>query len=319
MTQVRKETGERLSLMLASALGASVAALLKDPLVTEIRVNSDGKLWKNSLGLGKCFTGEIIPEDKAKHAIYTVAYSVGAVCNESHPHISAELPGTGERFQGVLPPVVGRAVITIRKKAERIFTLRDLVAQGVLSKRGLEIVEGAVLSKDNIIIAGGTDSGKTTFANALLDLIGSVNDRIVIIEDTQELMCKAVDVEYLRTKDNVATLRDLVRITMRLSPDRIVIGEVRGGEALDLLKSWNTGHRGGVSTVHASSAIKALSRLEQLLHEGGLTHSRPLIAEAVNLVVFMEKVHTKRSVRELVRVEGIDESGRYKLSELGEI
>lgn len=309
----------RLSAMLTTALGPVVGDLLKDSRVTEIRVNSDGRLWKNVLGEGKTFTGTMIPDDKARHAIYAVAFSVGAVCNEEHPHLSAELPGTGERFQGVIPPVVSRPIITIRKRASKVFCLDQLVEQKVLSQAAAGQLRVAVLSRKNIVIAGGTDCGKTTFANSLLDLMAAVNDRIVIIEDTQELQCEAQDVEYLRTKEGVASLRDLVRMTLRLSPDRIVIGEVRGAEALELLKSWNTGHGGGVSTVHASSAARGLSRLEQLVQEGGIAYSRPIVAEAVNLVVYMEKRGTQRLVSEIVQVDGLSKDGNYVLTPLRDI
>lgn len=316
MQQNSNQGAERLSAMLATALGPAVGVLLRDPLVTEIRVNSDGRLWKSVLGEGKSFTGEIVPEDKARHAIYAVAFSVGAVCNESQPHLAAELPGSGERFQGVIPPVVTRPILTIRKRARKIFGLEELICQKVVSEKAAQCLKEAVFSRQNIVIAGGTDCGKTTFANALLDLMAAVNDRIVIIEDTQELQCQAKDVEYLRTKEGVASLRDLVRMTLRLSPDRIVIGEVRGAEALELLKSWNTGHGGGVSTVHASSAAKGLSRLEQLVQEGGVIHARPLVAEAVNVVVYMEKRGTQRMVSELVHVDGLSVDGNYILRQV---
>jgi type IV secretion system protein TrbB len=231
------------------------------------------------------------------------------------PRISAELPGSGERFQGLLPPLVAAPVIVIRKKAVRIFTLDEMVAQGVMSREAKEVLSEAVRARKNIIVAGGTDSGKTTFTNALLDVISGTEDRIVIIEDTPELQCGGKDIEYLRTRDGIASLRDLVRDTMRLSPDRIVIGEVRGAEALDLLKAWNTGHGGGVSTLHASSAVRALCRLEQLVQEAGVSYSKGLISEAVEIVVYMEKVGTRRVVREIVRLSGLV-SGEYDISSL---
>lgn len=307
--------GEKIQRLLFSALGPGVANLLEDPAVSEVRLNSDGKIWANRLGEGKKLTNITVSTEKARQAIFTVAYSVNSICNEDVPRISAELPGSGERFQGLLPPLVAAPVIVIRKKAVKIFTLEEMVAQGVITSMAREVLSDAVKARRNIIVVGGTDSGKTTFTNALLDVISGSNDRIVIIEDTPELQCRGNDVEYLRTRDGIATLRDLVRDTMRLSPDRIVIGEVRGAEALDLLKAWNTGHSGGVSTLHASSAARGLGRLEQLVQEAGVSYSKGLISEAVEIVVYMEKVGTRRVVQEILRLDGL-QGGEYKLSTL---
>ncbi len=304
MDEHKVETQDRLTAMLSSALGSEVEALLRDATVSEVRVNEDGKVWVMRLGEGKALAGVTIPPDRVLAAIYTVAYSIDAVCDTEHPCISAELPGSGARFQAVHPPIVRNPILAIRKKAVRIFTLRDLEAQGVISADQRGIIEATARTRGNILVVGGTDSGKTTFTNAILDSISSTKDRIIIMEDTQELQCSAEDVVYLRTKEGVASLRDLVRATMRLSPDRIVIGEVRGGEALELLKAWNTGHGGGVSTVHASSAAKGLSRIEQLALEGGASSCRQLISEAINLVIYMEKVGTKRVVKEIASLHG---------------
>jgi type IV secretion system protein VirB11 len=297
-------TSTRLSELLVTALGPGIAELLRDPEISEIRLNSDGTIWGNRLGFGKFQTDVSISVENAKRAIYAVAYGIGDVCNESKPSISAELPGTGERFQGILPPLAQSPLFVIRKKAAKVFTLDELEQQGVVPPEGHSILREAVLSRRNILVVGGTDSGKTTFANALLQVVAETKDRIIILEDTQELQCEAADVEYLHTKEGIASLRDLIRCTMRMSPDRIVIGEVRGAEALDLLKAWNTGHPGGVSTIHANSAQKGLMRIEQLVQEAGVVPSRAMIAEAVNVLVYMEKVGTKRVVKDIINVRG---------------
>ena len=310
-----QQSTDRLTELLSTALGTDIGALLDDHRVSEVRLNSDGSLWAHKLGIGKIKEKAFIAPENAKRAIQTVAFSVGEVCNEENPSISAELPGSGQRFQGVIPPVVKSPVIAIRKKAVRIFTLLDMETQGVLPKGARVLLEQSVLNKKNILVVGGTDSGKTTFTNALLQIVSKTKDRIVIIEDTQELQCDAEDVEYLRTRDGVCSLRDLVRTTMRLSPDRIVIGEVRSAEALDLLKAWNTGHSGGVSTVHASSAKKGLSRIEQLVSEANVSPSREMIAEAINIIVYMEKVGKKRIVKEITEVKGVKE-GVYDCEQL---
>lgn len=289
--------------LLSTALGANVEKLLNDPTITEVRANPDGKVWASRLGQGKFFTEVTLSPDSIRKAIYTVAYSVNEVCNEARPMLSAELPGTGERFQGVLPPLVSAPIFTIRKRAVKIFSLNDLVEQGVLDSKAKNYLTKAMLERKNILVVGGTDSGKTTFANALLDVLNESTQRIVIIEDTQELQCRGGDVTFMRTKEGVATLRDLVKVSLRLSPDRIVIGEVRGPEALDLLKAWNTGHSGGVSTVHANSASLGLSRLEQLVQESGVQVSRSLISEAVSVLIYMEKIGAKRALVNILEVK----------------
>ncbi len=305
----------RLSELLTSALGTGIESLLRDDQISEIRLNSDGTIWGNRLGQGKFQSDVVISPENARRAIYAVAYGVGEICNEMKPAVSAELPITGERFQGVIPPLSTSPVFVIRKKAVRIFSLDDLCSQGVVSEPQTSALRDAVFSRRNILVVGGTDSGKTTFVNALLRVIEETPDRIVILEDTQELQCRAKDVEYLHTKDGVASLRDLVRYTLRLSPDRVVIGEVRGPEALDLLKAWNTGHPGGVSTIHANSAEQGLVRLEQLVQEAGVTASKTMIAEAVNVIVYMEKAGAKRVVKDVVQVRGTKKE-QYDLASL---
>ena len=309
------ETSYRLSELLSSALGSGIKKLLIDPQISEIRLNSKGDVWGNRLGVGKFKTDIVISAADAKRAIYAVAYGVGAICNEDKPSISAEVPVSGERFQGMLPPITPRPTFAIRKKAVRIFSLVDFSEQGVIAKGAEELLEDAVLQKKNILVVGGTDSGKTTFTNALLKVVATTSDHVIIIEDTQELQCAADDVDYLRTKDGIKSLKDLTRDTLRMSPERIVIGEVRGAEALDLLKAWNTGHPGGVSTVHANSAEKGLIRIEQLVQEAGVMPSKEMIAEAINVLVFMQKVGTKRMVKEIMEVCGV-KKGFYDLKPL---
>lgn len=200
------ESKAKLSDLLATALGPEANALLQDPTISEIRLNSDGCLWANRLGQGKFHTGARVSAENARRIIQTVAYSVQDVCQEQKPSVSAELPGSGERFQGILPPLSKAPVIVVRKRATRIFTLANLATQGVLPEPYVGPLTRAVLQRRNILVVGGTDSGKTTFANALLQVIAETNDRIVIIEDTQELQCQGRDVEYLRTKDGIASL-----------------------------------------------------------------------------------------------------------------
>ena len=310
-----KLSDDRLTTMLATALGDVAGGLLLDDSIIELMLNPDGKLWIDRLGHGRLFTGHTMTPADAERVIFIVASSVGLSCNKDTPILSAELPRSGSRFQGILPPIVQRPTFTIRKRAVKIFTLEDYVSQDILKPTHADIVRHAIISRKNILIAGGTGSGKTTLTNAILNEIAATQDRVVIIEDTQELQCNADDCVSLRTKEECASMTDLLRATMRLRPDRIVIGEVRGPEALALLKAWNTGHPGGCATLHADSAERALSRLEQLVFEAGVSSANRLIAEAVNLIVFIEKHGVSRQVREVLALHGVS-GGNYQLERL---
>jgi type IV secretion system protein VirB11 len=281
--------GARGIAMLATALGSSVAAMLDAPDTIEVIANPDGRLWLEQAGKGRVPTPYRLEAAEAERVIRLVATLTGAEVNRDSPIVSAELPPRGERFEGVLPPVSRAPCFAIRKPAGQVFTLDDYLRTGVVTADQVKQLRQAVASRANIIVAGGTGSGKTTLANALLHEIARLNERVVILEDTRELQCAAEDVVALRTQPGSVSLSDLVRSTLRLRPDRIVVGEVRGPEALDLLKAWNTGHPGGIATLHANSARAALARLEQLTMEVCETPPRTLIAEAVDLVVFIAR------------------------------
>jgi len=231
--------------------------------------------------------------------------------------ISAELPETGERFEGLLPPVVAVPAFAIRKPAVAVFTLGDYVAAGIMTASQAEVLRVAVAERRNILVAGGTSTGKTTLTNALLAEVAKTSDRVVLIEDTRELQCAAPNLVALRTKDGVASLSDLVGSSLRLRPDRIPIGEVRGAEALDLLKAWGTGHPGGVGTIHAGTAIGALRRLEQLIQEAVVTVPRALIAERIDVIAVLAGRGSQRRLAELARVEGLGPSGDYQTTPAG--
>jgi type IV secretion system protein VirB11 len=229
--------------------------------------------------------------------------------------VSAELPETGERFEGLLPPVVGSPVFAIRKPAVAVFTLEDYVAAGIMTLGQADRLRQGVSGRANILVAGGTGTGKTTLTNALLAEVARTDDRIVLIEDTRELQCSSPNLVALRTKDGVASLSDLVRSSLRLRPDRIPIGEVRGAEALDLLKAWGTGHPGGIGTIHAGSALGTLRRMEQLIQEAVVTVPRALLAETIGLVAVLARNGHGRRLVELACVEGLDAEGNYRLTQ----
>ena len=300
--------------MLRTALGPHVGAWLDDPAVVEIMLNPDGRLWLDRLREGLTDTGEqLVPAD-GERIVRLVAHHVGAEVHVGNPRVSAELPETGERFEGLLPPVVAGPAFAIRKPAVAVFTLDDYVAAGIMTGDEADTLRIAVSERRNILVAGGTSTGKTTLTNALLAEVAKSSDRVVLIEDTRELQCLTPNLVALRTKDGVATLSDLVRSSLRLRPDRIPIGEVRGSEALDLLKAWGTGHPGGVGTIHAGSAVGALRRLEQLIQEAVVTVPRALIAETIDLVAVLAGRGADRRLAELARVTGLDPQGDYALN-----
>jgi type IV secretion system protein TrbB len=313
---IRSERASRGARMLRTALGSAIADWLDDPAVIEVMLNPDGRLWIDRLGEGISNTGLAMSAADGERIIRLVAHHVGVEVHSSAPRVSAELPEGGERFEGLLPPVVAAPSFAIRKPAVAVFTLGDYVAAGIMTASEAELLACAVANRMNILIAGGTSTGKTTLTNALLAEIAKTQDRVVLIEDTRELQCAAPNLVALRTKDGVASLSDLVRSALRLRPDRIPIGEVRGAEALDLLKAWGTGHPGGVGTIHAGTALGTLRRLEQLIQETVVTVPRALIAETINVIAVLVRDGTGRRLSELVLVDGLTASGDYALSPL---
>ncbi|MBA4757550.1 MULTISPECIES: P-type conjugative transfer ATPase TrbB [Sphingomonadales] len=301
--------------MLRTAMGTSIAAWLADPTVIEVMLNPDGRLWIDRLGEGISDSGERLSPADGERIIRLVAHHVGAEVHVRSPRVSAELPESGERFEGLLPPVVTAPAFAIRKPAVAVFTLDDYVAAGIMSRAEAEVLRAGVANRLNILVAGGTGTGKTTLTNALLAEVAKTSDRVVLIEDTRELQCAAPNLVAMRTKDGVASLSDLVRSSLRLRPDRIPIGEVRGSEALDLLKAWGTGHPGGVGTIHANTAVGALRRMEQLIQEAVVTVPKALLAETIDLVAVLVRHGTGRRLAQLMRVEGLDPAlGDYRLT-----
>ena len=313
-------SAERRRAMLRTAMGPAIAAALSDANVIEVMVNPDGALRLDLLGEGRRNTGVRIEPAQVERIIRLVASHVRGEVHSDRPIVSAELPphgdGAGERFEGVLPPVSLGPCFSIRKPAARVYTLLDYVSEGFMSAETARQLSLAVVDRKNILIVGGTSSGKTTLANALLAELAHLDERVILIEDTRELQCSAPDVVALRTRAGLVSMADLVRSTLRLRPDRIIVGEVRGPEALDMLKAWNTGHPGGIATVHANSAMSALHRIEQLCQEAVVSVPRPLIADAINLIVFIAGRGLARRVETIARVVGLDPDGRYAVIDI---
>lgn len=313
VTSIQSASLARGARMLKTALGPDVASWLEDPAVVEVMLNPDGRLWVDRLSGGLADTGEQLSAADGERIVRLVAHHVGAEVHAGSPRVSAELPGTRERFEGLLPPVVTAPAFAIRKPAVAVFTLDNYVTAGVMSAEAAEALRDGIVTRANILVAGGTSTGKTTLTNALLAEVAKTSDRVVLIEDTRELQCLTPNLVALRTKDRVATLSDLVRSSLRLRPDRIPIGEVRGPEALDLLKAWGTGHPGGVGTIHAGTAIGALRRLEQLIQEAVVTVPRALVADTINVIAVLAGRGSDRRLAELARVTGLDAMGDYAL------
>ena len=328
------EHQQRLEVKLRRELGEQVLVLLKDPRTEDILLNPDSSLWIKRMGEGFTRAGEM-PPMQAASALSTVAAWRGTVLNHQNPILETELPLDGSRFEGIVSPIVRSPVFAIRLRPRKIFTLEDYEASGILtdksdpvnrlrrhqkfadSVRGLkhgEIIRAALHARKNILAVGSTGSGKTTKLNALLDAVSKLtpHDRIISIEDTTELQCAVKNYLDLRAVGNV-TMLDCLRACMRLKPTRIVVGEVRGGEAHTLLKAWNTGHPGGMATIHANDALSGLFRLESLVAEATSAPQQTLIAEAVDLVIFIDEepdLPAGRKVRELLLVTGYS-NGNY--------
>ncbi|WP_260929135.1 P-type conjugative transfer ATPase TrbB [Novosphingobium sp. 9] len=314
---LHRDTNARSARMLRTAMGDDIARWLSDPGVIEVMLNPDGRLWVDRLSSGMADSGAQLSAADGERIIRLIAHHVGVEVHAGAPRLSAELPEGGERFEGLLPPVVAAPAFAIRKPASIVFELEAYVAGGMMTPGAAVALRRAVAERCNILVAGGTGTGKTTLVNALLAEVARSADRIVLIEDTRELQCSSSNLVALRTRDGVAGLRDLVRSSLRLRPDRIPIGEVRGPEALDLLKAWGTGHPGGIGTIHAGSASGALHRLEQLILEAVVSVPRTLIAQTIDLVAVLVRDGHGRRLAELIRLDGLDPvTGDYRLVSL---
>ncbi|TBY24108.1 P-type conjugative transfer ATPase TrbB [Rhizobium leguminosarum] len=310
MNQLRSHP--RLVRKLQEALGDQLCVALDDANVVEIMLNPDGKLFIERLGHGVTPAGQM-SSAAAEMVIGTVAHALQSEVDTEQPIISGELPIGGHRFEGLLPPVVAKPAFTIRRRVSRLIPLEDYVRTGVMTEYQAATIRSAISARLNIIISGGTGSGKTTLANAVIHEIvkSAPEDRIVILEDTAEIQCAAENAVLLHTSDTIDMAR-LLKSTMRLRPDRIVVGEVRDGAALTLLKAWNTGHPGGVATIHSNTATSALRRLEQLTAEASQQPMHEVIGEAVDLVISIERTPRGRIVRDIIQVERFI-NGQYEI------
>ena len=332
---IQDEHQQRLETKLKRELGDQIIGSLHDDRTEDILLNPDGSLWVKRMGEGFARAGEI-PAPQAASALSTIAAWRGTVLNHDHPILETELPIDGSRFEGIVSPVVRHPVFAIRLRPRRIFQLDEYEAAGILTAKGdplnhirrqddflhevhdfeaiADVIRAAVWAKKNILVVGSTGSGKTTFVNACLDALAKLtpHDRVISIEDTTELQCPVKNYLDLRAVGSV-TMLECLRACMRLKPTRIVVGEVRGAEAHTLLKAWNTGHPGGMATVHANDAVSGLVRLESLVAEATSAPQQTLIAEAVDVVIFVDEepqLAAGRKVREVLLVTGYSD-GKY--------
>jgi type IV secretion system protein TrbB len=296
---------ERYMAMLRQNLGSDLLAALEDPGLTDFMRNADGRCWIAAHGKGMYEASFTLPDSQVEALIGALAAAMGIVADAEHPIVEADLPIHRVRFEGLIPPIVPRPAMALRKPAQVLYTLARYVRDGIIRPAWASILGEAVARKLNIVIAGVTGSGKTTLAGALLNEMverSEPSDRYLILEDRREIQCKAENALFLLTNEAVDLTR-LVRTAMRLYPTRIIVGETRGAECLALLKAWLT-HSGGVTTVHATSARTALMRLMGLVQEAAVGPQPELIAETINLIVVIEGEGPNRRVTELGRVEG---------------
>lgn len=310
--------GRRLE-ALRHALGGTVLTALVEPAVVEILANPDGRVVLDRSGEGRRDTGETLSAEARERVIRLIADYVGETVTREDPRLSGVLPGTGERFQGLLPPVSAAPAFSIRKRPAVIWTLDDYVRDEVMSQAQADVLKAAARDRLNILISGGTGSGKTTLANAVLADPAFANDRVFLVEDTPELQCSAWDLVAVLTRRRpvVIGVAELVRDALRMRPDRIVVGEMRdGAAALETLKSWNTGHPGGLSTLHANSADDVLRRVEDLVAEVSARTPRRAIAQAVDRIVHIRRTAAGRRVDAILEVApGPD--GQYAVARIG--
>ena len=306
MSKATEEVTRRNLAKLRREMGEQVRAAMDDPQVVEVMLNPNGSVWTDKLGKGMEYLCDM-SDVQALQMLGTIAHMLGTVINANNPKVEGELPGDGSRVEGVIPPIVLHPSFNLRKKASAVFPLSSYVDSGRASQEDADILREAVKSRKNILVVGGTGTGKTTFVNAIINEMKLLTPqhRILILEDTAELQCSMDNFVAMRSNDGFS-MQDLLKIVMRQRPDRIIVGEVRGKEALDMIKAWNTGHPGGVCTVHANDARAGLLRIEQLISEISQTPMRELVGEAIDVVAFLirdPKLGPK--LAELIAVDGV--------------
>ena len=303
---------DRIQAAIRQTLGDAVIGLLEDDSVIEIMRNANGVLCVERLGKDIELTRIGLSDKAAESLIRLLSSHVGEVCNEKNPSLAVKLPYWHARFQGLLPPIVDAPTFAIRKHINQLVSLENYLKRDELSSSQFDCLMKAVNDRENIVISGGTGSGKTTLANALLAKMIETGDRIITVEDTPELRLPSLVGQQIFTKDPLGYgARQALKDILRMRPDRIVLGEVRDGACLDLIKAWNTGHAGGLTTIHANSCELAIQRIESLIAEVSVTIPRELIAQTVNVVVQVKRQGTRRAVADIKRITGLTTNQTY--------
>ncbi|MDO4689832.1 MAG: P-type conjugative transfer ATPase TrbB [Fusobacterium sp.] len=290
--------------LLEISFGPQIMEYMNDEDVVEIMKNDDGKVFIDTLSQGMIFKG-YMEADKALNIIYLVANHSGQEATVENPIISAELPGSGFRFEGNIPPLTTTAAFNIRKYSILELTLDDYVRDKIMSETQAKCIKEAVKERKNILVVGGTGSGKTTLCNAILSEMSQYNQRIIIIQDTNELKCSCENRLFMKTSEYVSMRKSLVS-TLRRTPTRIVIGEVRDGAALNVLIAWNTGHPGGLCTLHADNAIKGIRQFESYIMEVSTSPQREKIGDTINLIIDLQREGLRRKVKGIIELKGYD-------------
>jgi type IV secretion system protein VirB11 len=266
-----------------------IMCFLDDPMVLEIMVNADGKVWIDKIREGMFFSNIVMEPEEVERIVRLLAAAMNTEVNEKTPSLSAKIPGWGARVQASVPPIVAAPVFSFRKPAKLVYPLQDYVDSNILTTEEAGFLKKSVRERKNILVGGGTGSGKTTFVNALLQEVAWTNDRVYIVEDNPELQCDAENKVEIFVQPPVYTHQKAIMDSLRFRPDRIIVGEVRDGAAIDMLKAWNTGHPGGIATIHANSSASMLDRLCQLCEEVMLQAPRYLIADAIDICVHLKR------------------------------
>lgn len=303
-------------------MGPTIAGLLNDPEVIEIRCNADGKIYADWFDKPSSWTGQILSGEMAIQVVCIVADAVDQIVGPAANRfiLDAEFPGQGFRFHGDLPPVVPAPCFNIRKRPPRIITLSEYVSAGIMTEGQRRAIVGAVRERKNILVVGGTKTGKTTLTNAIIDELRDLHQRVATIEKVLELQVRAKEWHSYRVIEGVHEAPQLVEACLRVAPDRIIVGEVRGAEINSMLEAWGTGHPGGICTLHSDTAtpMQALRRVETLIRKSGQVPIPELIADTIHLIVPIQTSESesaqgrryRRHIPEVVRVQGL-EDGRY--------
>ena len=309
------ETQSRRHASLRTAV-APILPFLDDDGVVEIMLNADGRIWVEKVGVGMFDAKTTMSADDALRMLRLVATEMNAELSDRNPSLAGKLPLWGARVQASIAPIVDSPVFALRKPARMVFGLEDYLARGIITTDQDRTLREAVASRKNILVGGGTGTGKTTFVNALLREVARSDDRVYLVEDNPELQCSAANKVQVLVQPPIYTWNRAIFDAMRFRPDRIIVGEVRGGAALEMLKAWNTGHPGGIATLHANDTSAMLDRLCQLIEEVVPVAPRLLVAQAIDLCVHMQRDHhhpAGRSLSGIDRIAGLDGAGRWVL------